>query len=129
MGLRDRGLYAGERHDHIDGRRGRPSPSGNYDSLTLTLQDASGTETTQTFGSGQSPVYNDTSGNYTIVGATPTRTASVELRLRRLSAHHGRPIRQLGHVSRRVGRDRLCDEPGDGNNRQRVFKSPRPIIK
>jgi flagellar basal-body rod modification protein FlgD len=48
------------------------SPSGNYDSLTLTLRNASGNETTQTFGSGQSPVYNDTSGNYNIVGATQT---------------------------------------------------------
>ena len=48
------------------------SPSGNYDSLTLALKDSSGKETTQTFSSGQSPVYDDTSGNYTIVGATQT---------------------------------------------------------
>jgi len=48
------------------------NPSGNYDSLTLTLKDSSGNETTQTFTSGQSPVYSDTSGNYTIVGAMAT---------------------------------------------------------
>jgi len=48
------------------------APSGNYNSLTLTLQDSSGAQTTQTFASGQSPVYNDTSGNYTVVGATQT---------------------------------------------------------
>jgi flagellar basal-body rod modification protein FlgD len=47
-------------------------PSGTYDSLTLTLKDSSGTETTQTFTSSQSPVYDDTSGNYTIVGAMAT---------------------------------------------------------
>lgn len=49
------------------------SPSGSYDSLTLTLKDSSGTETTQTFTSSQSPVYDDTSGNYTIVGAMATK--------------------------------------------------------
>jgi hypothetical protein len=48
------------------------SPSGSYDSLTLTLQDPSGNQTTQTFTSGQSPVYNDTTGSYTVVGATQT---------------------------------------------------------
>jgi flagellar basal-body rod modification protein FlgD len=48
------------------------SPSGNYDSITLTLQDSSGNETTQTFNSGSSLIYNDTTGNYTVVGATAT---------------------------------------------------------
>jgi hypothetical protein len=48
------------------------SPTGSYDSLTLTLQDSSGNQTTQTFTSGQSPVYNDTTGSYTVVGATAT---------------------------------------------------------
>jgi len=47
-------------------------PSGSYDSLTLTLKDSSGNESTQTFTSSQSPVYDDTSGNYTIVGAMAT---------------------------------------------------------
>ena len=48
------------------------NPTGSYDSLTLTLKDSSGNETTQTFSSGQTPVYSDTTGNYTIVGATQT---------------------------------------------------------
>jgi len=48
------------------------NPSGTYDSLTLTLQDSSGNETTKTFSSSDSPVYNDTDGNYTIVGAMAT---------------------------------------------------------
>jgi flagellar basal-body rod modification protein FlgD len=48
------------------------NPTGSYDSLTLTLKDSSGNESTQTFTSGQSPVYDDTSGNYTIVGAMAT---------------------------------------------------------
>jgi len=48
------------------------SPSGSYDSLTLTLQDSSGNQTTQTFGSSDSPVYSDTTGNYTVVGAMQT---------------------------------------------------------
>ena len=48
------------------------NPTGSYDSLTLTLKDSSGNETTQTFTSSQSPAYDDTSGNYTIVGAMAT---------------------------------------------------------
>ncbi len=48
------------------------NPTGSWDSLTLTLKDSSGNETTQTFTSGQSPVYDDTNGNYTIVGAMAT---------------------------------------------------------
>ena len=48
------------------------NPSGSYDSLTLTLKDSSGTETTKTFSSTDSPVYSDTDGNYTIVGAMAT---------------------------------------------------------
>lgn len=45
------------------------SPSGSYDSLTLTLKDSSGNQITKTFGSGDYPVYSDTDGNYTVVGA------------------------------------------------------------
>ena len=48
------------------------NPSGSYNSLTLTLQDSSGTQTTQTFSSTDSPVYSDTTGNYKVVGATAT---------------------------------------------------------
>jgi len=49
------------------------NPSGNYDSLTLTLKDSSGTETTKTFSSTDSPVYSDTDGSYTVVGAMATK--------------------------------------------------------
>jgi hypothetical protein len=49
------------------------SPSGSYDSLTLTLKDSSGNQTTQTFSSTDSPVYSDTTGNYTVVGAIATK--------------------------------------------------------
>jgi flagellar basal-body rod modification protein FlgD len=49
------------------------SPSGSYDSLTLTLKDSSGNETTKTYGSSDTPVYSDTNGSYTIVGATQTK--------------------------------------------------------
>jgi len=51
------------------------NPSGTYNSLTLTLQDSSGNQTTQTFSSTDSPVYNDTTGNFTVVGATATTTS------------------------------------------------------
>ena len=49
------------------------SPTGSYDSLTLTLKDSSGTTSTKTFTSTQTPVYNDITGSYTIVGATQTK--------------------------------------------------------
>ncbi len=48
------------------------APTGSYDSLTLTLKDASGTETTKTFSSTDTPTYSDTDGNYTIVSANQT---------------------------------------------------------
>ncbi len=48
------------------------APTGTYNSLTLTLQNSSGTQTTQTFTSTDSPVYSDTTGNFTVVGATAT---------------------------------------------------------
>jgi flagellar basal-body rod modification protein FlgD len=48
------------------------NPTGSYNSLTLTLKDSSGNETTKTFSSSDSPVYSDTDGNYTIVGAMAT---------------------------------------------------------
>ena len=49
------------------------SPTGSYDSLTLTLKDSSGTTSAKTFSSSQTPVYNDITGSYTIVGATQTK--------------------------------------------------------
>jgi flagellar basal-body rod modification protein FlgD len=49
------------------------SPTSAYDSLTLTLQDSSGTQSTQTFTSSQTPVYNDIDGSYTVVSATETK--------------------------------------------------------
>ncbi len=49
------------------------SPSGTYDSLALVLEDSSGNQTTKTFSSTDTPVYSDTDGVYTIVGATATR--------------------------------------------------------
>ncbi len=53
------------------------NPSGTYNSLTLTLQDSSGNQTTQTFSSTDSPVYTDSTGNFTVVGATATTSSGV----------------------------------------------------
>jgi flagellar basal-body rod modification protein FlgD len=49
------------------------SPSGSYDQITLNLQNKSDGSTSQvTFKPGDSLVYNDTDGNYTVQGATAT---------------------------------------------------------
>lgn len=49
------------------------SPSGSYSQITLNLKNKSdGTTSQVTFNSGDSLVYNDTSGNYTVTGATAT---------------------------------------------------------
>ncbi|MGD0229880.1 MAG: flagellar hook capping FlgD N-terminal domain-containing protein [Syntrophorhabdales bacterium] len=49
------------------------SPSGNWDSITLNLQNKSdGTSKQVSFSSGDSLVYSDTTGNYTVEGATAT---------------------------------------------------------
>ncbi len=49
------------------------SPSGGYDQITLNLQNKSDGSTSQvTFNQGDSLVYSDTDGNYTVQGATAT---------------------------------------------------------
>ena len=50
------------------------SPSGSYDKITLNLTNKSdGSSKQVTFNSGDSLVYSDTDGNYTIQGATATQ--------------------------------------------------------
>ena len=49
------------------------SPSGSYSQITLNLTNKSdGSSKQVTFNSGDSLVYNDTDGNYTVTGATAT---------------------------------------------------------
>ncbi len=50
------------------------SPSGSYDQITLNLQNKSdGSSKQVTFNPGDSLVYSDTDGSYTVQGATATQ--------------------------------------------------------
>lgn len=48
------------------------APTGSYDTITLNLQNADGTTSTQTFNKGDSLVYTDSTGSQTVTGATAT---------------------------------------------------------
>ncbi len=71
------------------------SPTGSYDSLTLTLKDSSGTTSAKTFSSSQTPVYNDIDWELHDRG----RHADEERCVDDLSLH-GQP----DHIRRRRGR-------------------------
>jgi flagellar basal-body rod modification protein FlgD len=48
------------------------APKGSWDTITLSLKNSDGTTSTQTFKSGDSLVYTDSTGSQTVTGATAT---------------------------------------------------------